>query len=79
MADCPPELDPRQDADRAPVPRRSPDLLALAAGLAALGVSASALLGWTGWLPGIDGRWVLAAIAILVGLILVLGSIRPRR
>ncbi|MGH3990834.1 MAG: hypothetical protein ACRDSN_00040 [Pseudonocardiaceae bacterium] len=63
----------------APAPRRGPDLLTLAAGLGALGISVSALLGGFGWLPGVDARWVLAAVAILVGLVLVIGSIRPRR
>lgn len=79
MADCTPELDPEPDTGGAPAPRRGPDLLTLGAGLAALGISTSALLGWTGWLPGLDTRWVLAALAIVVGLLLVLGTLRPRR
>lgn len=62
-----------------PARRRVPDLVTLAVGLVALAVSLSALLGGLGWLPGVDVRWVLAAVAILVGLILVIGSIRPRR
>ncbi len=63
----------------APVRRRGPDLLTLAAGLGALGISVGALLGGFVWLPGADARWVLAAVAILIGLVLVIGSIRPRR
>lgn len=63
----------------APVQRRGPDLLTLAVGLGALGISVSALLGGLIWLPGVDARWVLAAVAMLVGLALVIGSIRPRR
>lgn len=79
MADHTPEPASEPDGCDTTVARRGPDLLALAAGLAALGISTSALLGWSGWLPGIDGRWVLAAIAVVVGLVLVIGSIRPRR
>lgn len=60
-------------------PRRGPDLFTLAVGLATLAVALSVLLGGTGWLPEIDLRWVLAGVAILVGLALVIGSIRPRR
>lgn len=73
------EPDPTDGAAPAPARRRGPDLLTLAAGLGALGISISALLGGMGWLPGVDARWVLATVAILVGLVLVLGSIHPRR
>lgn len=59
--------------------RRSPDLLTLAAGLGALAVAASVPLGDVGWLAGLDARWVLAALATLVGLLLVIGSLSPRR
>lgn len=73
------EPDPTDDDAGAPVRRRGPDPLTLAAGLGALAISAGALLGGIGWVPGMDARWVLAAVAILVGLALVIGSIRPRR
>jgi len=73
------EPDNTDGAAGAPVRRHGPDLLTLAAGLAALSISVAALLGGFGWLPGVDARWVLATVAILVGLILVIGSIRPRR
>lgn len=75
------DFEPDRIGGEAGVPARGrgPDLLTLAAGLAALGISLSALLGGIGWLPGVDARWVLAAVAILVGLVLVIGSIRPRR
>lgn len=75
------ELEPhRTDETAALTPRRGPDLLALAAGLGALGVSGTVLLGGIPWLPEIDVRWVLAAVALVVGLLLVIGSIRhPRR
>ncbi|MGH4023226.1 MAG: hypothetical protein ACRDRV_01435 [Pseudonocardiaceae bacterium] len=75
MSDYPPGSEP----DSAIARRRGPDLLTLAVGLAALAVSLSAQLGGTGWLPGVDIQWVLAAVAILVGLALVIGSVRPRR
>lgn len=52
--------------------RRGPDLFTLAAGLAALGVAGSALFG-------LDLRWVLAILAMLAGLLLVIGSLRPHR
>jgi hypothetical protein len=58
------------------VSRRGPDLLTLAVGLGALGVAGTALLGNISWLPVVDARWVLAAIALAVGLMLVIGSLR---
>jgi hypothetical protein len=71
---------PEPDTDRGAIARRrGPDLLTLAVGLAALGISLNALLGWVDWLPAIDLRWVLAAVAIIAGLALVIGSVRPRR
>lgn len=60
--------------------RRGPDLITLAVGLSALGVAGTALLGGISWLPVVDARWVLAAVALAVGLMLVIGSLRhPRR
>lgn len=61
----------------APTPWRGPDLLTLLVGLGALGVSGAALLGGIAWLPDVDGRWVLATLALIVGLLLVIGSLRP--
>ncbi|MGH4008711.1 MAG: hypothetical protein ACRDTH_11255 [Pseudonocardiaceae bacterium] len=61
-------------------PRRGPDLLTLAVGLGALGVAGTALLGGVAWLPDVDARWVLATVALAVGLMLIIGSLRaPRR
>ncbi|HEY6423914.1 MAG TPA: hypothetical protein VIY28_11825 [Pseudonocardiaceae bacterium] len=61
-------------------PPRAPDLLTLAAGLGALGVAGTALLSGIAWLPTPDTRWVLAALALVVGLLLVISSLRhPRR
>jgi hypothetical protein len=58
------------------VPRRGPDLLTLAVGFGALTVAGTALLGGINWLPVVDARWVLAVIALAVGLMLVIGSLR---
>jgi hypothetical protein len=44
--------------------------------LGALGVAGTALLGGINWLPVVDARWVLAVIALAVGLVLVIGSLR---
>lgn len=52
--------------------RRGADLLTLAAGLGALAVAGGTLLD-------LDIRWVLAILAILAGLLLVIGTVRPRR
>jgi hypothetical protein len=67
------------DKTAARTPRRGPDLLTLLAGLGALGVAATALLGGIAWLPDVDGRWVLATLALVVGLLLVIGSLRSPR
>jgi hypothetical protein len=47
--------------------------------LGALGISAATLLGGIAWLPDIDSRWVLAALALIIGLLLVIGSLRPQK
>ena len=60
-------------------PRRGPDLLTLVVGLGALGLATTTLLGGIGWLPSADGRWVIAALALIVGVLLVIGSLRPQR
>lgn len=71
---------PRNTHDAAALPpRRGPDLLTLVVGLGSLGVAATALLGGVSWLPDIDGRWILAGLALLVGLLLVVSSLRPPR
>jgi hypothetical protein len=68
------------DEPGALVPRRGPDLLTLAVGLGALGVAGTVLLGDVVWLPELDARWVLAVVALAVGLMLIIGSLRhPRR
>lgn len=67
------------DETAAPAPQRGPDLLPLIAGLGALGISAATLLGGIAWLPDIDSRWVLAALALIIGGLLVIGSLRPQK
>ena len=67
------------DTDGAVSPRRSPDLLTLVAGLVALGLAGTTLLGGIAWLPDVDGRWVLATLALVIGLLLVIGSLRTTR
>jgi hypothetical protein len=59
--------------------RRGPDLLTLVTGLGALGLATTTLLGGIAWLPRADGRWMIAALALIVGLLLVIGSLRPQR
>ncbi|MGH3548652.1 MAG: hypothetical protein ACRDQU_11200 [Pseudonocardiaceae bacterium] len=71
---------PRPTGDTAALPpRRGPDLLTLVAGVGSLGIAATALLGGVTWLPDVDGRWALAVMALLVGLLLVISSLRPPR
>jgi hypothetical protein len=60
-------------------PWRGPDALTLLAGLGALTIAGTALLGGIAWLPDVDGRWVLAALALIVGLLLVISSLRSPR
>jgi hypothetical protein len=60
-------------------PRRGPDLVTLLFGVGALLVSAAALTGGSGLLPGGDPRWLLAGGAVLVGALLLIGTLhRPR-
>lgn len=66
-------------AEHSPARRRAPDPLTLLAGLAALLVSLTALVGNTAWLPSMDLRWVLAGGAATIGVLLLLASLRPRR
>lgn len=75
-----PNPEPSPPAETAVLaPQRGPDLLPLIAGLGALGVSAATLLGGIAWLPDVDTRWILAALALVIGLLLVIGSLRPQK
>ena len=50
-----------------------------AVGLLALGVSVAAFVGQVPDLSGFDARWLLAGGAAVVGLLLLVGSLRGRR
>lgn len=66
--------------DRSGTPaRRGPDLLMLLAGVLALGVATTAFVGQVPDFSGLDPRWVLAAGAAVVGLLMLVGSLRGRR
>jgi len=53
--------------------------LTLLAGLAALAVAVTALVGSTSWLPSVDLRWVFAGGAATVGVLLLVGPLRSER
>ena len=59
--------------------RRGPDPLALVVGLLTLGMATSAFVGDVPSLAGLDARWLLAASAAAIGLLLLVGSLRGRR
>jgi hypothetical protein len=58
--------------------RRGPDPLALLVGLATLAMAVFAFVGELPDLSGFDPRWLLAGGAALVGLVLLVGSLRGR-
>jgi len=66
------------DNDRE-VERRGPDLLTLIAGVATLLVSSYVLTDGAIWVPSLDPRWLLAGGALLVGLFLLISSLRGRK
>ncbi len=53
-----------------------PDLLTLVTGLLALALAVAAFVGDV---PAIDPRWLLAGGAAVLGLVLLVGSLRGRR
>ena len=61
------------------VRRRGPDLLTLIAGIGTLLVSAYVLTDGALWIPSLDPRWLLAGGALVVGLFLLMLSLRGRR
>jgi hypothetical protein len=59
--------------------RRWPDPLNLIAGLITLGVAVYALTDGRVALHGVDPKWIVAAGALLIGVLLLGASLRPRR
>jgi hypothetical protein len=59
--------------------RRWPDPLNLIAGLITLGVAVYALTDGRVGLHGVDPKWIIAAGALLIGVLLLGASLRPRR
>jgi len=66
------------DQDRE-VQRQGPDGLTLIAGIATLLVSAFVLTDGALWIPSLDPRWLLACGALVVGLFMLMLSLRGRR
>ncbi|HEX5812564.1 MAG TPA: hypothetical protein VFY38_10705 [Pseudonocardia sp.] len=58
--------------------RRGPDPLTLIVGLATLAMAVFAFVGDLPDLSGFDPRWLLAGGAAVVGLVLLVGSLRSR-
>ncbi|GAA2887823.1 hypothetical protein GCM10010472_52730 [Pseudonocardia halophobica] len=68
--------DARQQEERAV--RRMPDPLALIVGLVSLGIAGSGFLGRAPDLSAFDARWLLAGGAVVLGLVLLVASVRKR-
>lgn len=58
--------------------RRVPDVFSLLVGVLSAVVAGWALTGTALWTV-VDGRWLLAATALLVGVLMLAGSLRPGR
>lgn len=58
--------------------RRTPDPLALLVGVLTLAMAVAAFTGYLPQVPRFDPRWVVAAVAAVVGVLLLLGSLRRR-
>jgi hypothetical protein len=59
--------------------RRGPDPVTLIAGVLTLGASAYVLTDGAVGIPFVDPKWLLAGAALLIGLLLLAGSLRPGR
>ncbi|GAA1207757.1 hypothetical protein [Prauserella alba] len=58
---------------------RRVDPLTLTAGVATLAVSAYVISGGPTWLGLPDGRWLLAGVAVLIGVVMLAASLRKER
>lgn len=70
---------PDRDDETTPARRRRIDPAALLVGLFSLGVAGTAMAGRATDLAAFDVRWLLAAAAVLLGVLLLVGSLRDRR
>jgi hypothetical protein len=59
--------------------KRGPEVFTLIVGVLTLAMATSAFVGHVPTLAGLDARWLLAAAAAAVGLLLLVGSLRGRR
>jgi protein-S-isoprenylcysteine O-methyltransferase Ste14 len=59
--------------------RRAPDPVALVAGILTLGVSGYVLTDGALGIPATDPQWLLAGAALLIGLLMLAGSLRSGR
>jgi protein-S-isoprenylcysteine O-methyltransferase Ste14 len=66
------------ERDDLPARRRFPDPIALIVGIITLGVSGWVLSDGAWGLPNVDPRWLVAGGALVVGLLLLGASLRPR-
>ena len=64
------------EAGTRPARRRMPDPLALIVGILSLGVASFAFVGEVPAFSGFDARWLLAGAAVLLGVLLLVGSLR---
>jgi hypothetical protein len=69
----------QQTGERAPKRRHGPDLYAMMTGVGALFVSAYILTDGAGWFSSMSPRWTLAVGAVLIGVLLLLASLRKDR
>ncbi|MGQ0837588.1 hypothetical protein [Actinokineospora sp.] len=67
------------ERDETQVGRKRPDFLTMAAGIATMLVSAYVLTDGAIWVPTLDPRWLIAGGAVLVGLLLLVSSMRGNR
>ncbi|EHY90165.1 hypothetical protein ACWGRK_00385 [Saccharomonospora azurea] len=67
------------DSDERKGASRTTDLVTLLAGIATLLVSAYVLSDANTWFPHVDLRWALGGGAALVGVLMLVASMRPRK